>query len=168
VASVVPDLEPRIKWPNDVQVGGRKVCGVLCEAAGSREVVAGVGINVRQKASDFPFEIRDRAVSLEEASGRRVSRSTLVGALLGEIRGLFREGIPWLCGSLALEFRRRDALYGLRVRASAGCQGVAAGVDSSGALLVDVGDSVVRVACGSARVEEERLPPDVSQPNPSE
>jgi BirA family biotin operon repressor/biotin-[acetyl-CoA-carboxylase] ligase len=45
-------LDPTIKWPNDVLVGGKKVCGILCEA-GARHVVAGIGLNVNQTEDDF-------------------------------------------------------------------------------------------------------------------
>jgi BirA family biotin operon repressor/biotin-[acetyl-CoA-carboxylase] ligase len=70
-----------VKWPNDVLHGGRKLCGVLAEArpggaAGGRgapgHVLAiGTGINVNQRAGDFPADLRDRATSLREAAGGR-------------------------------------------------------------------------------------------------
>lgn len=61
-------LAPRLKWPNDVQVGGRKLAGVLCESrrvpAAGDAVVIGAGVNVSQGAEEFPAELRDRATSL--------------------------------------------------------------------------------------------------------
>jgi BirA family transcriptional regulator, biotin operon repressor / biotin---[acetyl-CoA-carboxylase] ligase len=58
----------RLKWPNDVLMDGRKLAGVLCElrrpGAGGEVVVIGVGVNVRQRAADFPGELRGIATSL--------------------------------------------------------------------------------------------------------
>ena len=62
--------EVAVKWPNDVLVGGRKICGILCERNGDA-VIAGVGLNVNQ--TDFPAEIAGAALS------RKSAHSTLVG-----------------------------------------------------------------------------------------
>ena len=54
-------LQPLLKWPNDVLVGGRKLAGILCERIGD-SVIAGVGVNVGER--EFPSDIADRATSL--------------------------------------------------------------------------------------------------------
>ena len=74
---------PSIKWPNDLQLGGRKLGGILCEAtwdaAGPAFVVVGIGINVAHFPDDFPPELRETATSLRAASDgmwlTRLSRS---------------------------------------------------------------------------------------------
>ncbi len=53
-----------LKWPNDLLCQGRKVGGILCEQGGQGDLVAGVGINVRQGPGDFPAELRGGAASL--------------------------------------------------------------------------------------------------------
>ena len=86
VERVAPGIEAGIEWPNDVMVGGKKVAGVLCEAAsgssaGSGEgVVAGIGINVRTPAGGFALDIVSRATSLETDVVAPVSRAALAGA----------------------------------------------------------------------------------------
>ena len=69
-------VEARLKWPNDLLWEGRKLGGILCESAFTGVdldfSVVGIGINVGQKKDDFPVELRDRAVSLRQASGRSV------------------------------------------------------------------------------------------------
>ena len=68
-------LEPAIKLPNDVQLNGRKVSGVLVEMRAQDKAphlaVVGIGINVNQCRDDFPAELQDRAISLAMALGRR-------------------------------------------------------------------------------------------------
>jgi BirA family biotin operon repressor/biotin-[acetyl-CoA-carboxylase] ligase len=80
---------PRIKPPNDVYIGNRKVAGVLVEmrveASGSYCAVAGMGINVTHAAADFPPELRETAVSLAIAAGRPVERGRFAIALLREL-----------------------------------------------------------------------------------
>lgn len=58
-------LRPQIKWPNDILVEGRKLCGILAETAGSGMVV-GIGINMAQKDEDFSKFVRGKAVSLKQ------------------------------------------------------------------------------------------------------
>jgi BirA family biotin operon repressor/biotin-[acetyl-CoA-carboxylase] ligase len=79
-------LEPTIKLPNDVQLYGRKVAGVLAEMRGQEKAphlaIVGIGINVNQSVEDFPPELHSRAISLSMAMGRPVDRQKLAVALL--------------------------------------------------------------------------------------
>jgi BirA family biotin operon repressor/biotin-[acetyl-CoA-carboxylase] ligase len=80
---------PRIKPPNDIYIGERKVAGVLVEgrtaADGSYVAVAGIGINVNQTLDDFPEELRASAGSLAMVTGRSLLRSRLAVALLRKL-----------------------------------------------------------------------------------
>lgn len=82
-------LDPVIKLPNDVYLGGRKVAGVLVETkAGSGSAwtaITGIGVNVNQAPDEFPDELRDRATSLAMMLGRPVNRSEFAVALLREL-----------------------------------------------------------------------------------
>ena len=73
-----------IKWPNDIVVDGKKVCGILTEMSMEQayihHIVIGVGINVRRQ--EFPEEIRDRAAAIEEQCGFRISRSQLIADIM--------------------------------------------------------------------------------------
>jgi BirA family transcriptional regulator, biotin operon repressor / biotin---[acetyl-CoA-carboxylase] ligase len=79
-------LSPAIKSPNDVQIDGRKVAGVLVEMraqANARHVaIAGIGVNVSHVREDFSEELRERAISLAMALNREVDRDKLAIALL--------------------------------------------------------------------------------------
>lgn len=82
----VARLEPRLKWPNDVLVGGRKIAGILLEsrAVASSEpvLVIGVGVNLGQR--EFPPELAGRATSVALETGHAVDRETMLAALLEE------------------------------------------------------------------------------------
>ncbi len=79
----VSGLDARIKWPNDIVINGKKVCGILTEmsleADYIRYVVCGIGINVNHK--EFPEDIRATATSLMLESGEKVSRIQLISEL---------------------------------------------------------------------------------------
>jgi BirA family biotin operon repressor/biotin-[acetyl-CoA-carboxylase] ligase len=74
-------LEPEVKFPNDVLIGGRKVAGILAEAREGR-VVLGVGINVNLAEHDLPTEVDLPATSLLVETGRELDRAALLVDLL--------------------------------------------------------------------------------------
>ena len=95
VQSAIRDVDSRVqvdlKWPNDVLIQGKKVCGILAEmnaeATRVRYIVVGIGINVNQ--SSFPRELS--ATSLRLATGSEWSRVELVGALLKSLDREYRQ-----------------------------------------------------------------------------
>ena len=84
-------LEAGIKWPNDIVVSGKKVCGILTEMSAEPDfihyVVIGTGINVNQEA--FPEEIAATATSLCREKGSRVSRAGLLAAVMGRFESAY-------------------------------------------------------------------------------
>jgi BirA family biotin operon repressor/biotin-[acetyl-CoA-carboxylase] ligase len=78
------DAQVGIKWPNDIVINGKKVCGILTEMSIEKDyiqnVVIGVGINVREQ--EFAPEIADKATSLEAECGKKISRCALIGYIM--------------------------------------------------------------------------------------
>ena len=132
-------LDARIKWPNDIVCGGRKVCGMLLEMNADEQavhdVVAGIGINVHQ--TQFAPEIAQTASSLDLLSGKRVCRAALVRAFLEAFE---RAEALAAQGALMDAYRARSATLGQRVQviAPAGSfTGTALEVTDSGSLIVE-------------------------------
>ncbi|PYL69199.1 MAG: biotin--[acetyl-CoA-carboxylase] ligase [Verrucomicrobia bacterium] len=88
-------LAPRIKLPNDVQVRGRKVAGVLVEMRAQEKAphlaIVGIGINVNQSPEDFPPELQSKAISLAMALRRPIDRQKFAVALLRNLDLAYRE-----------------------------------------------------------------------------
>ena len=89
------NVEPAIKLPNDVQLFGRKVGGVLVEMRAQDKAahiaVVGIGINVNQAREDFPVKLQDEAISMAMAVGRQVDRQNFAVALLRNLDLTYRE-----------------------------------------------------------------------------
>ena len=87
-------MEPTIKLPNDVQLYGRKVAGVLVEMRAQEKAphlaVVGIGINVNQSLEDFPAELQSRAISLAIAMHQPVDRQKLAIAILQNLDRTYR------------------------------------------------------------------------------
>jgi len=108
-------LEARVRWPNDVLVGGRKVAGILLEGH-EDAVVCGIGVNVSQTEAALPRDARTPAASLRTLTGREQDRAALLVLLLERLESRYD---TWLAGGLAPmlpELDRRNVLRGREVR----------------------------------------------------
>jgi BirA family biotin operon repressor/biotin-[acetyl-CoA-carboxylase] ligase len=87
-------LPPTIKLPNDVQIDGRKVAGVLVEMRAQENAahlaIAGIGVNLNQSREDFPQQLQSRATSLAMALGKQVDRQKFATALLRNLDRTYR------------------------------------------------------------------------------
>ena len=111
----VAGVRPRIKWANDLVLGGKKLCGILTELSMEGEsgalqyVIMGIGVNVAHTREDFAGELESIATSLAVETGRSVSRAALAAAMIEELDALY---VALLRHKLAtyLETYRRDCL----------------------------------------------------------
>ena len=153
----VTGLPAKIKWPNDVLVGPRKLAGILAEAAMQggtlQHIVLGFGVNLR--AAAYPAELAARATSIEAETNRPAER----GLMLAEIVAAL--------GNRCADLRagRFDAVLGAWRQIAARVPGArvewdsphgvvcgrAEDIDRHGALLVRVGEKLERVVAGEVR-----------------
>ncbi|MBI2873737.1 MAG: biotin--[acetyl-CoA-carboxylase] ligase [Firmicutes bacterium] len=148
-------LNPGIKWPNDLLIEGRKVCGILTELWAELDrvefLIIGIGINANIEQASFPDPIRPLAASLLELLGRKVDRPALVRDLLWELEGLFDLAPGPGFEGLLDEWRRFSVTLGRRVRVKAGGEeisGLARDIDGEGALLLETKDGPRRILAG--------------------
>ncbi len=139
-------LAADLRWPNDVLLGGKKVCGVLTQLTDTA-VVAGIGINVNHES--FPEQIASSAASLRMASGRAHSREKLLIALLGSIDSCCRVLVEQGKEAILRMFARGSSYAsGKRVAVDvdgAVVTGVTAGLDASGFLILRADDGRERL-----------------------
>jgi BirA family biotin operon repressor/biotin-[acetyl-CoA-carboxylase] ligase len=145
-------LTARVKWPNDLIIGTRKLAGILCEGIGvgtsDEIVIVGAGVNVMPAA--YPPDVLRRATSLEGELGRAVDRGAVTASV---IEGLF-ESLGTLetnPGDILQRWRAASpSAVGTRVEWD-DKHGVTAGIDDSGALLVKTATGIERVIAGELR-----------------
>jgi len=155
-------LQPRLKWPNDVLLDGRKAVGILTELEAELErvrlVIVGIGVNVNLGPADLPQYLRETATSLKIAAGRPIDRVPFTAALLAAVERTYGRFLRDGFAGLKADWDARDALRGRHVtRDVAGTivAGIADGVDDDGALrLVADGGGVQRVLAGEVTIAE--------------
>jgi BirA family biotin operon repressor/biotin-[acetyl-CoA-carboxylase] ligase len=155
----VTGMKPDLRWPNDVMLGEKKFCGILTELSAEvmrlRHLVVGVGINVNQET--FPEEIAPIATSLRIEGGRAWSRVQIAAALLqsldSEYRALVADPVAGR-KSIIQRFEQhstwvRDAR--VTVEDETPYEGVTAGLDDRGFLLVQTAQGLRTVLSGGVR-----------------
>jgi BirA family transcriptional regulator, biotin operon repressor / biotin---[acetyl-CoA-carboxylase] ligase len=88
----VTGVEPTIKFPNDVLIGGRKVAGILAESSEGR-VVLGIGVNVNQTRDELPADAQTEPTSLQVELDKQVSRPELLAAILFRVENAYDEWV---------------------------------------------------------------------------
>lgn len=147
-----------IKWPNDIVYDGKKLCGILTEMSAEPDrinhVVIGSGINVSDEA--FPEEIADRAVSIMQASGKKVCRAELIAKILYRFECCY--AMYEKTGDMTLlqdDYNKRLVNCGRRVRVldpTGEYDAVAAGISQTGGLIVEKDGREIEVISGEVSV----------------
>jgi BirA family biotin operon repressor/biotin-[acetyl-CoA-carboxylase] ligase len=141
-------IQARLKWPNDVTVGGKKIAGVLIEDAGAAALV-GIGVNVAQAPLGSATCVRSLGCSIDRNN------------LLGELWEVLSEDVG--PAEVLAAYRSLSDTIGRRVRVSIGNErraidGIAKDVDERGRLLVEVADETHTISCGDClHLDEVRL-----------
>jgi len=155
----VTGLKSQIKWPNDVLVNDKKVCGILIESdvRGNRvdHAIIGIGINVNLRLSDFP-EIPPTATSLSHELGKAVSRLDIIRCLLAETEKLYM-ALP-SGNAVYREWRDNQVILGKKVRLRLGkttYQGIAESVAIDGSLLLRQSDgNLTKIVAGDVTLRD--------------
>jgi len=142
-----------LKWPNDVLVAGKKICGILTESSpysvsGFSYAVIGVGINVNHCALDFPENLRDASTSLFLETSNETEPVSLVSEIrekiLCNIARLEQDEFP----AILSQWKSRDYLYGRAIKCVGVdgkiISGVAMGPDAQGVLHIQGEDGIER------------------------
>jgi BirA family biotin operon repressor/biotin-[acetyl-CoA-carboxylase] ligase len=165
LAQVEPRVSADLKWPNDVLIKGKKVCGILTEMHAEvtrvRHIVIGIGINVNQKS--FPKVIEGEATSLRMETGSECSRVEVVAALLKsldrEYRALVEE--PDAQQSILRRFAQQSSwARGKEVyieESATRIEGTTEGLDERGFLQVRTAQGLQRVLSGTVRAKKEAI-----------
>ncbi len=153
----------RIKWPNDVVVGDRKLGGVLVQApvisGRLAYVILGIGVNLNVPSAELATGLgpaAEAAASLRDVLGREVDRNAFAASLLNRLEKWHQTFLSRGPEAVHAAWQARDVLRGHRLEArTAGevCQGWARGIDTDGSLIIEADDGQARhILTGAVRV----------------
>ena len=157
IMALEPSIDPRVRWPNDLESGGRKLAGILVETAPHGRAIFGIGVNTTGSAADAPMAIRHRVATIPDRAGRGLAREPLLVAflprflrLLAEMtadpRALVDRYAP-LCG---LAGRDVSLFRGVETGGAEGAiTGRCFGIDIDGAIVIETLAGRMHLASGS-------------------
>ncbi len=154
----------RLKWPNDVLVRGRKICGVLVEVGprSTETLVIGIGVNINNSVRNAPDELRSTATAMIDETGIAVNRCEFLCRILRALE-LQITRLSSHDTSLAADWQSRCALIGRTVAIDTGSRrttGVCQGIDEDGALAVLTESGPERLFGGVVTMINDEIPND--------
>lgn len=156
-------LRAELKWPNDVLLEGKKVCGILLELVPRNRteqyLAIGIGVNVNQSENDFPAELQHKAVSLAMQSGQREDCTRLLSAILQRLDEnctlLEQKGFA----PIREKWKQLSCMIGHTVlvqpKGADSYTGVAEDLAMDGTLLVRTTDEIISVIAGDVSLRAE-------------
>lgn len=171
----------KLKWPNDVLIGGKKVCGILTQmktssrdchppaaanysptasrqplSGGIDFVVVGIGLNVNSQSSQFPNEIKNIATSLSIAAQRSISREEVIISLYENMTKWYRELADNGFGAVKKKWLSLSPMIGCFASVmfnGEAVEGEAVGLDDDGSLILrTASDKLIKVCAGDATI----------------
>lgn len=157
IKKILPNLALGIKWPNDIFINNRKICGILidlkAEAELLHQVIIGIGINVNIAPGDFPPELKDTATSLYiQNNEQKVPRSKLAASILEELEGYYLLYLSQGASPIIAEWKKYNITLDKKVTVTSvqrSLEGYTRDIDLNGALLVEIENgSLIRCFAG--------------------
>lgn len=146
-----------IKWPNDIIIGTRKLCGILTEMSAEVErvnyIICGIGINVNSQS--FEDDLKDKATSLFIETGKHFTRSELVAAVMNEFETIYSSFLRSGFASVREEYLRLCVTLGREVRVisrNKELRGRALDIDENGGLIIETDNGRENITSGEVSV----------------
>ncbi|MCP3923520.1 MAG: biotin--[acetyl-CoA-carboxylase] ligase [Desulfobacterales bacterium] len=152
----VTKVEPKIKWPNDLLLGGKKICGILTEVSTEMDsvnyIIVGIGININTEAVSFPKEIKNIATSLHIETGEKFKRKLITQSFLKSFEKLYNILKNRNFNHIMKEWKKHSDMIGKRVEIEIferKIKGVVEDIEDDGVLRVCSDDgSIERIISG--------------------
>ena len=151
LAELEPDVEPQVRWPNDVEVQGRKLAGILVEAPAGGRAIFGVGVNTAGSSRDAPAALAQRLVTVPDLTGRVLPRQQLLLAFLPRLFALLAATAADP-RAFVERYRARCGLDGHPITVFRGAErltGICRGIAGDGSLVLDTAAGRTFVTSGS-------------------
>jgi len=150
VLSEAYDLPAATKWPNDLLIDGRKIGGILLEAADGF-VVIGMGLNVNGKAAGLQKKVPQRITTMEDECGHPVQREEVLAALLEKIETMYGQFQGGEVDAIIAAYKQRDCVVGRDVAVEVGGEkinGWAIDISPTGSLIIQTNSGRREITAG--------------------
>ncbi|WP_353095758.1 biotin--[acetyl-CoA-carboxylase] ligase [Tissierella praeacuta] len=145
------NIKSQIKWPNDILINGKKICGILTEMSAELNminyVVMGIGINANLSEEDIPEDLKDKGTSIKISEGKKIDRKELLANIVNEFEKFYIEFRDNNTISIAIDIcKENSALIGREIRVIKGREiklGKAVNINEEGELVVEFEDGVI-------------------------
>lgn len=153
---------PEIKWPNDILINGKKVCGILTEAVSNlntiEEVIVGVGIDANLSIADFPHDLQDITTTLKEELKKEIDENIVIKLFLEEFEKIYELYNHGRFEDILNEWRKHSYNIGkiveVRKPHHKSYDAYVVGITKDGALVVEKADgSLEKVVSGECKVK---------------
>ncbi len=164
-----PKLKPHVRWPNDIEINGRKIGGLLLEATTTQRLLIGVGINTDGSKEDAPKELHDRLITIPDVLGNTISHDDLLAILIPRLldnvldtispekREVILKKYQSHCSLTDTSIKLFDVLYEYEkdgpmpqsLKRATTLTGICRGIDKVGRLLVETPQQTCAVLAGS-------------------
>ncbi len=166
VAEIMDNFCPgmvNLKWPNDVLLKGKKVCGILAQMKTSASrvdfIILGIGINVNIDYNQLPQDIKNTATSLAIETGRKISRQELIIGLYENLAKWYKKLMAGGFSAVKEKWLSMAPMIGKKVQIMSGNEvvsGKALGIDERGALLLLTAENRrIKISAGDATILKE-------------
>ena len=154
VAAMLPVVEVKLKWPNDLLIDGRKLAGLLCERLDKVDLI-GLGMNMNVDIDTAPTDLRNRLTSLSAIGGKRLDPTKTLIELSRGLHAMLTHRNQLTFGELLRQYDEHHALIGRKVAIATGgppISGKCEGLDAMGRLLVRDRKTLHRVIAGQVQL----------------
>ena len=155
------DIKSEIKWPNDILINDKKVCGVLTESIAKLNelecIIIGVGINSNNDVNEFPPELIENSIALKDVSNKEINNEKEIGLILEEFDKIYKEFVEDNTDEIFDEWRKYSHTIGkmVEIRQPLGKNivGYAVGINKEGALILeDTNGKLVKILSGECKL----------------
>ena len=155
----VAGVRTELKWPNDILIDSKKVCGLLLESSFEADrlnhIVLGIGLNVNQ--TTFPVEIKEKATSLALSAGRNFDRDEILFAILGKFAAMYETLRARDFYRVMKKWRERSNLFGRKIRvqlADRTFEGIFDDVTDDGLLILKTSSGTQKFTAGEISISQ--------------
>lgn len=139
---IITKLYCEYKWPNDILINGKKICGMLLESVG-RKIALGIGVNVNQE--EFPPDLLQKATSLKIELGRDVDCAILLKKILEELESRYEQLSCFPSSTIIEEWKKKSLLFGKKItvlESEFSYTATAVDVANDGSLIIQTDDGM--------------------------